>query len=633
MITATLTKPTTINPIQTCETRIHLTDNIDIAAYHPPKPRVISIHPVSRRVNRKRSTVKPSTQQDKLSKEKDFAGSQENGKDSRASSDMPESSSVADSEDRTPQSPMGTEQSEESVRSGPTEKSFRLGPAPSRFAKQNSMSGSTASTTDKTITATIELLKAGCLRGDLLPLKITVDHTKPIKSMHGVIITLIRQARFDTVPVLPAHFKGKAATKAKHDQYYPKSRTGLGSLSLSSAGTSSTFRKDLAQTFAPLIVDPRTLTAVVKAQVRVPLEAFPTISTVPGGMVSFRYFVEVVVDLGGKLAGQDKFLPGLGMVNGASGYGNGAEEGGNMLAAWGGGVVETEHLRREKSVVSCRFEVIVGTTDSSRKKAERKILEHMDSYVSHGQEILPLPDTHQDMGEYDFSYNGHYGGYEDQEDDIYEGPYEYDENQGYDPYDNYNYESHIPPSVPLPEVEHEEVVDEKTKMRLAEQRLLPSAPPLDASAGSSAAAPLAPTAPSIPLSGDIGEAGPSLPPHLASYTHDVTQDSIPRPSAPSLSHPVDEDRETLDPPNYPRGAPLIVAGGSGHDEALAPTDDKEELRRRRLLLEASAPELPEDLDLGASMAAGPSAPSLDANEEEFSLDGSHTGGDLPRYER
>ena len=101
-----------------------------------------------------------------------------------------------------------------------------------------------------------------------------------MKSLHGVIITLYRQARVDLHPAIPIGptEKGK---EGKYEDYYPRSVTGLGGLSLSGAGSSHVFRKDLSQTVLPLIVDPNTLTADVTGKVGVPEEAFPTIATVP----------------------------------------------------------------------------------------------------------------------------------------------------------------------------------------------------------------------------------------------------------------------------------------------------------------------------------------------------------------
>ena len=97
----------------------------------------------------------------------------------------------------------------------------------------------------------------------------------------------------------------------------------------------------------------------------------PTISGVPGEMISFKYNVEVVVDLGGKLAAQGRHMPRVGTVVFPSSFGSTSARGAgnpNMLAAWGGSIIDTDHIRREKSVVCCLFEVLVGSTDSARKR-------------------------------------------------------------------------------------------------------------------------------------------------------------------------------------------------------------------------------------------------------------------------
>lgn len=225
------------------------------------------------------------------------------------------------------------------------------------------------------INATIEILRTGCLPGDSLPVQVSVTHTKAIKSLQGIIVTLYRLARVDTHPAIPLGPKN-SDKKPEYEDYYPKSRTGLGGLSLSSAGSSRTFRQDLNQTFAPLLIDPRSLTAVVKTSLQVPEDLFPTISNVPGEMISFKYHVEVVVDLRGKLAGQDRVRSQLGIVNGAGGYGHGdpkvhGVDGSSGLffpLASGFGCLDTSQVRREKRVVSWSFEVIVGTHDSERKR-------------------------------------------------------------------------------------------------------------------------------------------------------------------------------------------------------------------------------------------------------------------------
>ena len=227
------------------------------------------------------------------------------------------------------------------------------------------------------ISAIIEVLRGGCLPGDILPVQVSVTHTKPIKSLQGIIITLYRLARVDTHPAIPLGPRTRDK-KPEYEDYYPKSRTGLGGLSLSSAGSSRAFRQDLNQTFAPLIVDPRSLTAVIKTSLQVPEDLFPTISNVPGQMITFKYYIEVVVDLRGRLAGQERVRSQLGIVNGAGGYGHGdpqvnGVDGSSGLffpLASGFGCLDTSQIRREKSVVSWPFEVIVGTRDSDRKRSQ-----------------------------------------------------------------------------------------------------------------------------------------------------------------------------------------------------------------------------------------------------------------------
>ena len=105
-----------------------------------------------------------------------------------------------------------------------------------------------------------------------------------------------------------------------------------------------------------------------------PDDVFPTITGVPGEMISFRYHIEVVIDLGGKLGGQSKHIPRLGMVNipsnfMSSGHPMDIPDGGantGMLATWGTSIINTDPIRREKSVIACLFEIIVGTTDTAR---------------------------------------------------------------------------------------------------------------------------------------------------------------------------------------------------------------------------------------------------------------------------
>jgi hypothetical protein len=549
----------------------------------------------------------------------------------------------------TPRSPVPSEMqstvsaatSTDSTISSNTGPSFKLGPVPSsaKSIRSSQKGGSKVSLDDQTITANIELLKSGCLPGDNLPLKISIKHIKAMKSMHGIIITFYRQGRIDSAPPLSlfGDIKGKEAEKLKHEEYYPKSKTGLGGLSLSSAGSSSIFRKDLAQTFAPILVDPTSLTVVVNASVRVPEDVFPTISGVPGQMISFKYHLEVIVDLGGKLAGQQRHIPRVGAltVHGAS-TGLRGDINANMLAATGGAIVGTENIRREKGVVACLFEVIVGTKDSVRIRGRaNNSMRRQISDWSDEAAVTPTT-THEPIYEEAAAPSNHDYAYYQQPYPYYEHPYDdqYGEyyNQDYD-YQEIYPEYQPPPAhaqIPVlpPEISDGLGLTEKERVRRAEERLLPSRPHIITGGPSSSSSGIAgPSAPSIPYGApeeDLYSTEDATPQDANSGLHALNKGSSERtlgPTAPAL--------EDLNP-----------------SAEFQPTEDKQELVRRRLMAEASAPtEFPNDEDDNAGEGSSglqlqPSAPPLGDYEDferqypHFNLPSPSSRRDtLPRYER
>ncbi|KAL1883822.1 hypothetical protein VTK73DRAFT_7610 [Phialemonium thermophilum] len=443
---------------------------------------------------------------------------------------------------------------------------------------------------ERTITATIELLKGGCLAGDMLPVKISVQHIKRIKSLHGVIVTLYRQGRIDWAPP-PSLFRNMSKEEAKRiekEDYYPKSRTGLGGLSLSSAGSCSVFRKDLSQTFNPLIIDPVTLTASVTTSVRVPEDVFPTIKGVPGDMITFKYQLEVIVDLGGKLAGQiqsnqssvSRANPTL-MPSSANPYEGGVASSGS----WNGNPIDTDRLRREKGVISVAFEVLVGTVDSMRQRARGM---SRNVTLTHTQQIaeptLFERPSDERAGEWQTRTEEEGRGSRD-----YHPPYGPPVATGLPNQPSY----YIPPEpsapalfpIPPPQIPDEGALSEKERMRQAEQRLLPSQPTAPPAAESSSAA---------LLDGEnIYEAEVG---HIAGPSHH--HERVPPPPLLGDSEP----SALTDGPSAPT-LEQLSAGNVAHS-----TDDKQELERQRLLAEASAPpEFPEDYDAGP--VAGPSSPA------------------------
>lgn len=541
----------------------------------------------------------------------------------------------------------------------------------------------------KTITATIDVLKGGFLRGDQVNVKIKVDHTKHIRSLKGIIVTLYRQARVDMHPALPVASNSKS-DKIKSEDYYPRSRTGLGGLSLSSAGSSHVFRKDLCQSFAPLFVDPRTLTAEAKCSVRVPDEAFPTISNVPGKMISFNYYIEVVVDIQGKLIGLDRMISNSGIVNVPSATGGvsgmaGDDSANNMFSAWGGNFVDTDQIRREKGVISSLFEVIIGTKDSDRngkkKQAQETVIEEQNRIheVPAEHHIDPNAPDGYDQGYYGYDEHGQYYDY-DYDPAYYEVP-------GYDHGGSGTANSyHGRPYL----VEEEQGLSDKERLRRAEACLLPSQPPQVAGPSSPSAGGrhgIPPSAPLIPEDDDPNppyfppeSSSSSVPAHppppfrsmstlslssshtttILSTQHHATDDDTRTPTNSSTTingnvHAFQPSRSTsaskplpILPPQSPPAALDYPPSTLSH---VQPTDDKQELQRRRLEMEASAPPTDHEEQAESSRAPiqrmqiqAPSAPILDEDDEGLvgGMPGQRTHGSahdrrtseaLPEYQR
>lgn len=475
---------------------------------------------------------------------------------------------------------------------------------------------------DKTITTTVELLKGGCLPGDIVSIRVTVQHIKRVKSMTGVIATLFRQGKIDTNPPASMVAQGVHSSRKLHkEDPYPKSRTGLGGLSLSSTSSTSIFRKDLDQNAAPLIIDPATLQASVTISLRVPDDAFPTIKGVPGDMISFKYQVEVIVDLGGRLSNQ------LGVASSQSRFGtsSGSNAEGNQSAFGpqrGSNIADTSQVRREKGIISLSFETVVGTTDSSKlRQAAKSGPKTRTIRIAEADEdeiIQPEAPLHNDFrppnsiltnGQSHLSpSNGHldYTTPPPHPADIQHHPWAAAGSSRDVPHMNGYHSQAAPSYIPLPQMPDQNNMTEKDRIRQAETRLLPSQPP----------------------------AGPSTP-----GEDDDIYDAEDTPRIPSASPAVPTMAEAEAGPSAPT-----------EDEVIAgrPAEDKQELERRRLMEEASAPpEFPDDMDRprGSSSAADAtneaSAPALDDADEYpcygVGASSSRAGGShaeqLPAYQR
>ncbi|KAH7328687.1 hypothetical protein B0I35DRAFT_473367 [Stachybotrys elegans] len=629
MVTATLTRPTSINATTSCDRRVVLVEKVDIGLLPPPRPRTIFLEPISKRTRRRKSmgldkaavitpditevaseaeTVSPATVHDDPTTPRDQSAEQ--------------------------RSPVQYDMRSES---GGSARSVSTAISRTEFAQLSQVGTTFASPSkqqvvdNKTITTTIELLRGGCLPGDMVSVRVTVQHVKRIKSMTGVVVTLFRQGKIDTSPPQSAFggLVGRNEFKSmQKDDIYPRSRTGIGGLSLSSTSSTSMFRKDLDQNAAPLITDPETLQAVVTVSLKIPDDAFPTIMGVPGDMIGFKYQVEVIVDLGGRLS--NMIQSGSSSTSRFGPFSANASDQSNSVygSRRGSVVADTAPLRREKGVVSVTMETVVGTVDSSRGQKKRDSPRRVSRAVESDDDDAIRPDTaHPEEIPYTPPYtNGHPapGGHSAQpggptyfsipppsfpshlqlQTTSLPGPSQ----PGYN-----HVQDASPVYVPPPQLPQQHNMSEKDRIRLAETRLLPSQPP----AGPSEA----PSAPEATDDDDIYDA-----------------EAPPRPADSALP-PADVDAGPSAPTEEEVSSPANV-----------PHEDKQERERQRLMNEASAPpDMPADIEQGnggpsTAAEAEPSAPVLDEEDgDPYSgygvgagpsrRGGSHDAEPLPAYER
>lgn len=550
MLVATLTRPTTIAPTLSCERKLTFIESIDIAFQNVPKPRVITLTPLTKRPRPKRP-VRGVAEGHEVTTNSVVT--------SRRTSDSSSDANV--SIDETPASPA----SEASIASGPSSSlSFQVAQT-SRPVGPGESGITSPKIGNNVITASIELLHGGFLAGDLVPVRISIRHIRPVKSMHGVILTLYRKARIDPHPIFPAG-SSFIARKSRQDDVIPRSRTGLGGLSLA-ASSNHLFRMDLAQAFAPLIVNPLTLEAEVKTAVRVPEDVFPTISGIPGDVINFTYHVEVVMDLTGKLANQDRLFPRMKMTSQSPGFSFGSKP---SFAGYGAQysletyhLMDTTEIRREKSITDCTFEVTIGSKDSSRINARRPQPGEENfrrSTTETGEDAAENEDASSAPA--DASHGSGLAG----SPPLAQPP------------------PHHPPLILPPDIE--EPTDEKGRIRLAEQRLLPSAPPDDSSRlTSSQPQPSAPMLESLQMN--------SL--HCDCMNTMLSRVNVLQHSSNSEEN---NDADGDSAPAYARNSAGETQGkgitsSAVDDPAQAPArmgEDKQELERRRLLALVSSPD-------------------------------------------
>ena len=610
MLSATVTRPVTMMPTHTKHKRIKFQDTLDIENFNTPKSRVITLEPMSRRGKVRR--VNQTASQGTYGTSSRGHLSRNNTQDSTVTSasvpigDPPLSPAPSDDTAAT----TATASSQSFQQAGDASPVRR--PSPDTCETRSSRT----STSVHTITATTELPRHGALPGDTIPVRVSVTHTKP--NVRGVVITtLYRVGRVDMYPAIPLASKGKDK-QPEYEDVYPKSRTGLGGLYFASASPSSVFRKDLSQSSTMMIVNPATLTADITTSVKVPDAAFPTISNVPGGMISFTYHVEVVIDLFGKL-GETRFLPRL--TSSDPMFTSSQDAGNQLTSEWSNNILDTSQLRRTKSVVTFEMSVTVGTKDSSRKRKQVAVPMEVQNGTNDESQDQHWGEEYWGVEGYDYYYDEHgqaqYYDYNYYNAEFF-GPHEYDGYQN--GYRNtswtYSYDHPPPDNFPPPPGPQEEV-DEKTRLRRQEELLMPSAPPQDGESSSSATA-LAPSAPVL----DDG-----------AHQLEATRDGIATPSTPGPPASVNSARSADTVRPYSTSPPPMPVAS----DVSAPAEDKQELERQRLMAQASAPPA-EEAEASTSRAPPPFAPSAPVITDEDlehgpSHDEHHDGPQLPRYQR
>ncbi|KAG7662604.1 RIM8 [[Candida] subhashii] len=258
------------NSTYTSEKLINLVNPIDVSTLSRPKPkRLILKDPRStgKRLSRTQSSTSTINTVNTCS---------------TFSSNNSDQMSVTDSQHQQQHSPQQPQQlqHQQQVQQTLTQPQHTLNSNPNGFIDshqhsihshhpQSSQGSSLTLTRPPAINVILEVPQRGYLRGELIPIKLSINHLKKIQDLNGIIITFVRVCRLDN----------------------------------GADGVVESFRKDLQQSVLPLYVDPVTFQSEINTNIRVPADAFPTIVGCP--LVSFQYFIDVLINLSGKSVGLD----------------------------------------------------------------------------------------------------------------------------------------------------------------------------------------------------------------------------------------------------------------------------------------------------------------------------------------
>lgn len=219
------------------------------------------------------------------------------------------------------------------------------------------------------IKLSVEIPSLGYLRGELVPVKVSLQHIKRVQNINGLIITLIRICKVDFGPDGPVQ----------------------------------SFRKDLSQTIAPLYVDPQTFQAEINSSVRVPADVFPTITG--NELISFQYSIEVILNLSNSkgvknhrenVQDDDEDLNRVMTSNNASATqmqrsinaGDSPGDNFNSSQQVSNSIFNVDKLKRLKNVLTLNTEIIIGT-----KRSEARRGSHRRHRGSLNVDLTPTPES------------------------------------------------------------------------------------------------------------------------------------------------------------------------------------------------------------------------------------------------
>ncbi|EMG45999.1 hypothetical protein G210_3772 [Candida maltosa Xu316] len=294
-----------------------------------------------------------------------------------------------------------------------------------------------------TVKVILEVPQRGYLRGESIPIKLLISHLKKVQDINGIIITFVRVCRLDNGP----------------------------------DGVVESFRKDLQQLVLPLYVDPFTFQSEINSSVRVPADAFPTIVGCP--LVSFQYFVEVLINLSGKsIALESDVETHTQPTNPVNSSFDSYKFNFNSNQNERSNYINTDKYKRSKKFLPLTTEICIGTHRSATgvklesQDLEESISRRSSSMVSHSNSNLSpaiftsstpnSPVDHQQVPPAIPSIP------ESSVVNVFTPPYDHNDVPQYVPNTAFEHNLH-----------HQNGLSEKERMRQLETSLLPSAPPDD----------------------------------------------------------------------------------------------------------------------------------------------------------